>query len=164
MQETDERRESRGTVVTVADLMRRGVVAVTPDASIRELIQILVGNGIDGCPVMERGGKVVGTVSTTDLLWLSDRLVPATPDSPEWNDRARDVLDEKSVRDVMTPDVFGIPPDAGLEELSRFFSRTGLHRALVLEEGELVGIVSISDLLGLVAGRTTAGAPSALDP
>lgn len=141
---------------TVADVMRRQVVSTPPDASVRELVDLLVRHGISGCVVQEEG-RLLGTVSTTDLLWLMDRLIPPDPGSPEWVSDAREVLDRRRVRDIMTPDVFGVEADRSLEELSRFFSRTGLHRAPVLEQGELVGIVSVSDMLALLARGEAGG-------
>ena len=51
----------------------------------------------------------------------------------------------------MTPDVFGVEPDATIAELAAFFARTGLGRAPVLEDGKLVGIVSVIDLLTILA-------------
>jgi CBS domain-containing protein len=47
--------------------------------------------------------------------------------------------------------VFGVPPEASVGELLDFFARTGLHRALVLEGGRVVGIVTTTDLLELIA-------------
>lgn len=136
---------------TVADVMRRRVIHIRPDASVRELLELLVREGISGCLVREEGRRLVGTVSTTDLLWVMDRLIPSASESPESAPDADEFLDGRRVRDIMTPDVFGVEADRSLEELSRFFSRTGLHRAPVLQDGDLVGIVSISDLLGLLA-------------
>jgi CBS-domain-containing membrane protein len=132
---------------TVAELMRRDVVTVAPTATIRELVHLLRENCISGVPVIEAGRRVVGTVSVSDLMWLSDWLAGEATD-----DRAEAVrhLDGKLVRDVMTPDVFGVEPDASLEDLAGFFSRTGLGRAVVLDRGDLVGIVSVIDLLSLI--------------
>jgi len=53
----------------------------------------------------------------------------------------------------MTPDVFGVEPGSSLAQLAAFFSRTGLGRAVVLEHGKLVGIVSVIDLLGWIADQ-----------
>lgn len=153
MPDTKRQRAAARATATVADLMRRDVVSVAPTTTVRDVVRRLVDHGISGCAVTDEGGKVIGTVSVTDLVWLSDRLVPVAPDSPEWLGRAREVLDEQTARDIMTPDVFGIGPGATLVELSEYFSRTGLHRALVMQDGELVGIVSISDLLALIATK-----------
>jgi CBS domain-containing protein len=139
---------TRSLPTTVADLMRRNVVTISPSASIRELVNLLRQNSISGVPVVEAEHNVVGTVSVSDLMWLSDWLeAGATSDRAS----ATEHLEERTVRDVMTPDVFGVEPEASLTELARFFSRTGLGRAVVLDQGELVGIVSAIDLLGLIA-------------
>jgi len=135
---------------SAADLMHPDVVAIGPQASLRELARLLRSHEISGVPVTDGEGKAIGTVSVTDLLWLSDRVRPtagALREAGRWEG-----LDELTVHDIMTPDVFGIAPEAGLDDLLEFFSRTGLHRALVLEQGRVVGIVSMTDLLGLIAG------------
>lgn len=144
---------SRRLPRTVADLMCRDVVTVSPSATIRELVDLLRTQGISGVPVVEPEGRVVGTVSSSDLMWLSDWLAGDEDDLAEDRARTAQQLAERRVSDVMTPDVFGVAPDASVEELARFFSRTGLGRAVVLEREKLVGIVSVIDLLALIADR-----------
>ncbi len=146
--------ETRTLPRTVADLMRHDVVTVPSTATIRELVDLLRQNRISGVPVVEAGYRVVGTVSVSDLTWLSDWLAG---DSADGRTETTRHLDEKLVRDVMTPDVFGVEPDAGLQELAGFFSRTGLRRAVVLDGGMLVGIVSAIDLLGAIAEAAPGG-------
>jgi CBS-domain-containing membrane protein len=137
--------------------MQRDVVTVSPEASILELVDLLRENAISGVPVVEdERDVVVGTVSVSDLMWLSDWLAGEATDGRE---RAAQHLEEKRVRDVMTPDVFGVDSEASLGELAAFFSRTGLGRAVVLDRGKLVGIVSVIDLLGLIADQAR-GEPS----
>lgn len=125
--------------------MSREVVSVPPSASVRELARVLRRHGVSGVPVVDESGAAVGTVSVSDLLWLGDLLVPGT-DVP--SSRA---LDDRTVGEIMTPDVFGVRPDDSLAELGRFFTRTGLRRAVVLEDGRPAGIVSATDLLGYIA-------------
>jgi CBS domain-containing protein len=147
---------------TVGDLMRKDVVTVHPSASVRELALLLRRGGVSGVPVVDEDRRVLGTVSVTDLTWLSDLFVPDSS-SAEERGRASRHLDEETVRDVMTPDVFGVARNATLAELAAFFSRTGLGRAVVLEDGKLVGIVSAIDLLGATADEpraSTTQAPS----
>lgn len=147
-------RPQRADPRTVAALMHTDVVTVSPAASIRELATLLHRHRISGVPVLDDDGTVVGTASVTDLMWLSELIAPARTD-PEARARRRE-LDERTVRDIMTPDVFGVGPDATVGELARFFTRTGLHRALVMDGGRLVGIASVTDLLGLAAEQPTA--------
>lgn len=137
---------------TVSDLMTPDVVTISPDASVPELARVLARTGVSGLPVVEEDGTVVGTVSVADILWLSDQLVPLLAGG--WTaSYERKPPELGTVRDIMSPDVFGLEPGSSMRELCEFFSRTGLHRAPVLEDGELVGIVSISDLLPLIAGE-----------
>lgn len=150
---------TRAPRLTVADLMRRDVVTTSPDATVRELARIFVRHRVSGVPVVDEERRVLGMVSVTDLGWLADWLA-----GEEWGfgvrSRAVEHLDHKRVRDVMTPDVFGVGPEASVAELALFFARTGLGRAVVTEGGKLVGIVSMIDLLSLVAG----GKPAAAGP
>jgi CBS domain-containing protein len=134
------------TAETVADLMRRDVVTVLPSAPIRDVVRLFRQHGISGAPVVDERGKAIGMISETDLTWLMTRLDP--PD-------ATANLLQLTVGEVMTGDVFGVAPDATISDLAAYFARTGLGRAVVLENGELRGIVSVSDLLGALAnGRT----------
>jgi CBS domain-containing protein len=133
----------------VDNLMRRDVVTVPPSASMIELVGLLRRHRVSGVPVVDSHGAVVGTVSVSDLTWLTDTLEVDGAD-PSF---AAKELSRRTVADVMTPDVFGLEPEATLGELARFFARTGLRRAMVLREGRLLGIVSVIDLLGLVVDR-----------
>jgi CBS-domain-containing membrane protein len=140
---------------TVADVMERRVVTISPSASVRELVDLLCRHGISGVPVVDERDGVVGTVSVTDLMWRSQLFAADGAESPK-EDVATRGLDEGTVRDVMTPDVFGVAPDATLAELVRFFASTGLGRAVVLDGRRLVGIVSAADLLHLIADQPRA--------
>lgn len=126
---------------TVADLMRRDPISIQPDASVRDLIRTLRDHGIGGMPVVADDGRVLGTVSSTDVLWL------AAEEESARGFMAADTLGSRTVREIMTPDVFGVAPDTSMADLRRFFARTGVHRAPVLEDGRIVGIVSLSDVL-----------------
>jgi CBS domain-containing protein len=134
---------------TVADLMRRDVVTVSRSTSIREVVELFQRHGISGMPVLDEDGKAVGMISETDLAWLMIRVAESGgyADDPA---EAAVHLGEMTAAEVMTADVFGVPPDATLAELAAFFARTGLGRAAVLEDGELRGIVSVIDVLGVM--------------
>jgi CBS domain-containing protein len=128
--------------------MRTPVVSIGPDATVAELAALMRTHGISGLPVVNDERRALGTVSITDLLWLSDRIRPTAGPlraSGRW-----ERLDGITVREIMTPDVFGVRPEASLDELLEFFARTGLHRALVMDDSVVVGIVSMTDLLDLM--------------
>ena len=97
-------------------------------------------------------------------LWADSFVETATrlavPDAPEWS-----ALDECTVSDAMTRQCLAIAPDTPIDEAARFLRSHGIHRALVMEDGVLEGILSASDLVravaqGIVATGGTAAAPS----
>ena len=162
--------------------MSENVITVSPGTSVREIAQTLVREAISGVPVVDGDGRVVGVVSASDIvrvaarepeveLGFSARRSPAlefdvgddsghapsfyAPDLiPEWVRPVLlgDALDDLDARAIMTPASFYVPSDLPLEELAEFLVRGRIHRALVLDKGKLVGIVSSFDALRALAG------------
>jgi CBS domain-containing protein len=168
---------ARPTDVLVGDIMQRDVVTVTPATSVRQAIDQLLYHGISGMPVVRDDGKVVGVVSATDILRLAaqEAIEPAwvvaeeppletpPPDGYYGGDTAvqltrpllrriaHPALEGYTVSDIMTPATFSVRESATLQELARFLQRAGVHRALVLREGRLAGIVGAMDIVRAVA-------------
>jgi len=61
-------------------------------------------------------------------------------------------LDETTVDEIMTPVAFTVDPQMAIWELAEFLVQGRIHRALVVEEGRLTGIVTAFDVLRVVAG------------
>lgn len=69
---------------------------------------------------------------------------------------AESELDTALVSDIMTPVTFSVGPNESLRELAEFLVRGRIHRAVVVENERLRGIVSSADVLRAVAdGRLT---------
>ena len=60
-------------------------------------------------------------------------------------------LDAAQVSEIMTPVTFTIGPEVSVKELAEFLVRGRIHRAVVVEEGRLMGIVTSADVLKAVA-------------
>lgn len=67
-------------------------------------------------------------------------------ESPEWN-----VLDEHTVGEFMSRTVFSLTPDVEVQMAARRMLDADVHRALVIEDGRLVGVVTSLDILRAVA-------------
>jgi len=65
-------------------------------------------------------------------------------------DELRLAEDDLLVRDIMTPAVFSVPEDATVSEVASRMLDSHVHRLLVTREGRPVGIITTSDLLGLL--------------
>lgn len=65
---------------------------------------------------------------------------------PEW-----DRLEEHFVGEVMSRGIRSVTPDTELREAARYMHEASVHRVLVLEDGELAGILTATDIVRAVA-------------
>lgn len=147
------------------DLMNPEVLTVPEDMSLRELASFLLDNQISGAPVTDTGGALVGVVSMTDIVAASadDSGVTTDRRNPDFylRDLAETYSEEdvrnfhieepnRSVQEIMTPQVYSVDVEDSVSEVARIMLEGHLHRVLVTENREAVGIISTSDLLGLL--------------
>ena len=127
----------------VADIMRTELVTASPDTLLSELIAILADSHISAVPVVDEHGRMLGVVSSTDVLLA---------EAEARDDPARSLMMESTaVRDIMTPMVRTIVPEATLKDAALRMLYSEVHRLFVTSSGRLVGVVSAMDLVGAIA-------------
>ncbi|HEY8257441.1 MAG TPA: CBS domain-containing protein [Gemmatimonadales bacterium] len=127
----------------VDELMQRNVKTVRSDDSVAEAIVALADAHVSGMPVVDRAGKVVGVVSTTDVLAAEAESPDGVGGEDDWQNTP--------VRDIMTPHPFSIAPGDDVREAARQMLYAEVHRLFVSEGGQVVGIISTSDIVRAVA-------------
>jgi CBS domain-containing protein len=148
-----------------ADLMNSEVLTVNEEMTVGDLADYLTGNEISGAPVVDDEGRLVGVVSLVDVVTASrdggkdgspEFYLRDRPDrySPEELRELSDHDENTTVGEIMTPSVYSVEEDASVSEVASLMLRAHLHRVLVTREGELVGIISTSDLLGLLVDES----------
>lgn len=147
------------------DVMQDAVVKVSPDDTLQNVRRLFADEQIHGAPVVDDTDRVVGVVSTSDLLLAAaddDDARRPVPSYFEDGLAAYDLDDEsgfeeslgaRRVGDVMTRDLVSVPPDAPISEVARTLAHNRVHRVLVLEDGVLHGIISSYDLIALLEKR-----------
>jgi CBS-domain-containing membrane protein len=134
---------------TVKDVMTTEVVAVRRDTTFKELASALRRHRVSAFPVVDDAGRVIGVVSEADLLAKEALADPGV---------AADVLHHKDVRkaegltagDLMSRDAVTVSPGDPVEQAARLMHFLKIKRLPVVNSGgELVGIVSRSDLLAV---------------
>ena len=149
---------------TAADLMTPNPISLRADATLREAIALLTDKGIGAAPVIDEAGRPVGVLSRADIL-IHQREQPArreampsyyqhsdlgAPAGETLADRGDDAV---RVRDLMTPAVFAIPPDAPPAQVVRDMVALKVHRLFVVDRaGVLVGVISALDVLRRLVG------------
>lgn len=129
--------------MTVAELMQRNVKTVGSEVSVAEAIVSLADGHISGMPVVDGNGKMIGVLSTTDVL---------TAEAEADDSTARQaLLENTAVKDIMTPRTFTIAPDQDIREAARQMLYADVHRLFVTEGDRVVGIVSTTDIVRAVA-------------
>ena len=121
--------------VTVADAMNSPVAIVEPTLPLPRLVDMMYETKHLGFPVVERG-SLVGIVALADIHKISP------------HDR-----EAMQVRDVMTRNPTTIPPSAPLIDALRIITGQDIGRIPVVADGELVGIVTRTDVLRVMELR-----------
>jgi CBS domain-containing protein len=83
----------------------------------------------------------------------SDYFARAWDDSLDEEDVEDLALDGMRVADIMTPRIYSVKEDATVSEIASLLLKQHLHRLLVTREDRAVGIITTSDLLGLLVGE-----------
>ncbi len=109
------------------------VVTIAPDASVRDLLDLLSRNGIGAVVVSLDGRAVEGIVSERDVVRHLQARGAAVIDAP--------------VADIMTSEVSTCAPTDDVEQLMRQMTELRVRHVPVVENGVLHGIVSIGDLV-----------------
>jgi CBS domain-containing protein len=136
------------------DLMTKAPTTICPEHSIWHAAQIMLAEHISGIPVLSEDGALAGIVTEGDLLRRTELGTEgAFPDPHDADAVARAYVKSHSwkVGDVMTKNVFTIAESASLREIAMLIAQHGIKRLPVLREGRLVGIVSRTDLLKVIA-------------
>ena len=130
-------------MVRVADLMQTDVRTIHQDAPVSEAIVLLADGHVSGLPVLNDAQQLVGVISSSDIL-----AAEAESDAGEALDR---VASYARVGDLMTRVPKTIAPDADIKLAAQEMLYLDVHRLLVVDGGELVGIISQSDIVRAVA-------------
>ncbi|HET8650247.1 MAG TPA: CBS domain-containing protein [Gemmatimonadales bacterium] len=134
-----------GTTHRVADLMTPDVHAIAPDAMLAEAVRLMADEHISALAVTAADGRLLGVVSTADVLQAEAESDAGEPD-------ARNALLERTlVEDIMNRTPISIGPDAGLREAAQHMLYAEVHRLFVQRDGRLVGVISQTDLVRALA-------------
>jgi CBS domain-containing protein len=136
---------------TVADVMTTKVIAVKRNADFKQIAAVLRGFRVSACPVVSDAGRVVGVVSEADLLYkVADCDLPVGLIRLRWKLGEESKITAVTARELMTSPAVTIHADAPVQVAARVMRDRRLKRLPVVgAQGELIGIVSRVDLLGV---------------
>jgi len=123
------------TVNQLLDAKGRQVISVAPGDPVLEAIRRMAEHGIGALLVME-GGRMVGIVSERDY---ARKVILKGRSSAE-----------TKVAEIMSSEVRTVGPDRSVHGCMKLMSESRIRHLPVVEDGGVVGVVSIGDLVKAV--------------
>ena len=115
----------------VARRMTRDPISISPEASIQEAIELMKTHSIRHLAVVDEQERLVGWVSDTELRGVF----------------IASMIEELTVGDVMIADPITVSSSDVLEQAALLISKHKIGGMPVLEDGKLVGIITVVDIL-----------------
>ena len=143
----------------VHELMSTDVLSFTTDENVRAAMRALLVRGFDAGPVVDADGRVVGVLSTGDLIVQETRLhlpavitiLGATIPLPRSQERFEEDLEKSlgaTVGEVMADEPVTCGPDATVEEATTLMHDHEVSRLPVVDaDGHLVGLLARGDVV-----------------
>ena len=124
------------TRMIVKDVMSSPVVTLGEDATSNKVAHVMDENELGCVIVTNKAGKPVGILTERDLVIrvLAKNLMP----------------DAIKAKEIMTSPLVTIEPDVTVSEAARRMSRLNIRRLGVTYKGNLVGLVSSKDIIGVM--------------
>lgn len=130
-----------GAMPVVSKIMTSNPLTVTPRNAIRTAVNLMREGGFRRLPVVDRG-RLVGIITDRDLRRAANSPFVVRE---QWYDNF--ILDHIEVGSCMTPNPVTIGPAEPVAEAARLMRNHKIGGLPVVSEGQLVGIVTETDLL-----------------
>jgi len=128
----------------VRDWMTPNPVTASPDTSLPDALQLMKTRNIRRLPVVEHG-RLVGIVTRGDLRGAQPSAATTLSIF-----ELHYLVGRITLSEIMTPNPFTVAPDATLQEAARLMLQSKVAGLPVVSGGQVVGIITESDIFRLV--------------
>ncbi len=145
----------------VRDIMVTKVTTVQLSTSVNKIAHLMSDNNISGLPVINDNDEVVGVITEVDLIVRNARFKMPTYfvilDSIIYLERPKHFQERlqhmlgTTAEEIMSKPPSTITPDSSIEDLASLMVDRRMNPIPVVENGKLVGIVSRSDIVRMMA-------------
>jgi acetoin utilization protein AcuB len=136
----------------VRDYMTTNVTTLTDDLRLLDAALMIRRTGKRHVPILSATtGKVIGIISDRDISRLAPSVLSTNQD--DYNR----VFEETPITAAMTKAPITISPEANIVEAVQLLYSKKIGGLLAVENGELKGILTVSDMLGLLNELLTGG-------
>ena len=144
-------------MTTAKDIMTSEVITISPETEVAQAAKLLLTKRINGVPVVNDSGELVGILCQSDLIiqqkniplpslfTFLDGFIPLT--SSKNLDKEVEKIAATKVSDAMTADPVTVNPDTEIEEIATLMVEKSYHTLPVVDGDKLVGVVGKEDVL-----------------
>ena len=146
-----------GAIMLVNEIMTENPITVTDSMEIIQAAKILLERRINGLPVVDEAGNLIGILCQSDIIAQQKQLpLPSlfsfldgyiSLSSMKNIEKEVRKIAATAVSDAMTPDPVTVAPDSSIETVAALMVDHNFHTLPVVEGGRLVGVVGKEDIL-----------------
>ena len=133
--------------MNVIDIMTKGALSISRNTTVSSAIDLMLTNNVRHLIVLGETGNLLGIVSDRDL-----RLAAQSPYAVYEEEKADAFVDTLTIDKVMTEMPECITPQASVSEAAQLMVDKRISALPVMRDGDVLGIVTTTDLLGLLVG------------
>jgi len=144
-------------MLIVKDIMTTDVITVTPDTDIAKAAKIMLDNRINGLPVVDDSGRLVGILCQSDLITQQKKLPIPTLftfldglirlTSIKQLEKQVGKIAALTVAEAMTAKPVTVRSDTVIETVAALMVDNSFHTLPVVDDLKLVGVIGKEDVL-----------------
>lgn len=127
--------------ISVGDIMTRNIIFAGPTASVHECAKLMIRENLDSLLIIH-SRRLLGILTSKDIL----RLITKKPESDLKKVMALAIAERK---------LAVIKPSADIDQALTKMKSLGFRRLPVLSRGEIIGVVTLKDILAVEPGIYT---------
>ena len=144
-------------MLTACDIMTTEVITVKRETTLAELARLLYDNHINGVPVVDDEGSVIGIICESDLIRKDKKLhIPTVVavfdavfylENPKKFDKEIQRFNATTVDDLYTKEVVTVDEKTPIDEIATIMTEKKVYTIPVMDGDRLVGIIGKADLI-----------------
>jgi len=144
-------------MIKARDIMEKDVITMTPDMGIKDAAKLLLESHINGAPVLDYDGQVIGIICQSDLIAQQKKInMPSVftfldgfiqIGSLKHVEAEIKKISAMTVADAMTANPETVSPDTPIEEVASLIVDKRFHTIPVVENEKLVGVIGKENIL-----------------
>ncbi len=144
-------------MLTAKEIMTGGVITVTKGTSIKELSGLFIKHKVNGFPVVDDDGQLIGIVTEGNLIEQNKNLhiptVISLFDAVIYLESGKKFEEEMKrysatrVEDIFTANVVTVSPGTSVQEVASLMAEKSVHSIPVVDDNKILGIIGKLDVI-----------------